>query len=95
MGSIKENTISGVKWSAIDRISQQGIQFIIGIIIARILSPEDYGMVGMLTIFITIGQSIVDCGFGNALVRKIDRTQKELFKEKINKNSLVITKYET
>lgn len=43
MGSIKENTISGVKWSAIDRISQQGIQFIIGIIIARILSPEDYG----------------------------------------------------
>lgn len=77
MGSIKENTISGVKWSAIDRISQQGIQFIIGIIIARILSPEDYGMVGMLTIFITIGQSIVDCGFGNALVRKIDRTQKD------------------
>lgn len=75
--NIKEKSISGFKWSAIEKFSQQGIQFIIGIIIARILSPEDYGLVGILTIFIVIGQSFVDCGFGNALIRKIDRTQKD------------------
>ncbi len=77
MSRIKKKSISGFKWSAIEKFSQQGIQFIIGIIIARILSPKDFGIVGMLTIFIVIGQSFVDCGFGNALVRKIDRTQRD------------------
>lgn len=75
MKTIKEQTITGVKWSAIERFSVQGIQFILGMILARLLSPSDYGIVGMLSIFFAISQTFVDSGFSNALIRKIDRTE--------------------
>lgn len=74
MGEIKDKTISGIKWSAIERFSVQGIQFLIGLILARLLTPTDYGTVGMLGIFIAISQTFIDSGFSNALIRKIDRT---------------------
>lgn len=74
MNEIKKNTIRGIKWSAIERFSVQIVQFIIGLILARILSPADFGLIGMLTIFIALSQSIIDSGFSNALIRKIDRT---------------------
>lgn len=72
--SLKEKTINGVMWSAVDRFSSQGIQFIFGILIARILLPEDYGVVVALGIFLAVAQAFIDSGFGNALVRKNDRT---------------------
>lgn len=75
MSSVKEDTLKGVKWTALEKFSVQGITFILGIIIARLLSPDDYGVVGMLAIFMAIGDSFVDSGFANALVRKIDRTE--------------------
>ena len=75
MSEIKNKTISGVKWSAIERIALQGIQFLIGIVLARLLSPSDFGIVGMITIFLALSQSLIDSGFSNALIRKIDRTQ--------------------
>lgn len=57
------------------QFSTFAIQFLLGIVIARILTPEDYGVIGMVTIFMAISQSLVDSGFGNALIRKIDRTE--------------------
>lgn len=75
MSSVRQDTISGVKWSAIERIALQGIQFIIGIILARLLTPSDYGVLGMIAIFIAIANTFVDSGFSNALIRKKDRTQ--------------------
>ena len=54
MGELKEKTISGVKWNAIGRFSTQGINFVIGLLLARILSPSDYGVVGMLGIFFAL-----------------------------------------
>ena len=72
MSNIKDDTVSGVKWTSIERIFQQGIQFVIGIVLARLLAPSDFGIVGMLTIFITISQTFIDGGFSNALIRKID-----------------------
>lgn len=72
MGELKEKTISGVKWSAIGRFSTQGISFIIGLILARLLSPADYGVVGMVGIFFAIAQTFIDSGFGSALIRKTD-----------------------
>jgi teichuronic acid exporter len=62
-------------WSTIERFSVQGIQFVLQIVMARILSPEDYGLVGMLAIFMAIGQSFIDSGFSNALIQKNDRTE--------------------
>lgn len=67
----------GVAWSAIDRISTIGIQFVLNIIIARILSPSDYGVIGMLTIFLSISQCLIDSGFSNALIQRKDRTEKD------------------
>ena len=51
MGELKEKTLSGVKWNAIGRFSTQGISFVIGLILARLLSPADYGVTGMVGIF--------------------------------------------
>ena len=73
--SIKKDTIKGSKWTIIEKISLQGIQFIIGLILARLLTPSDFGVVGILTVFIAISQTFVDGGFSNALIRKIDRTE--------------------
>ena len=56
----------------------QGIQFVIGILLARVLAPSDYGMVGMLAIFTAIAQTLINSGFSTALVRKKDRTQTDL-----------------
>lgn len=72
MGGLKEQTLSGVKWNAIGRFSTQGISFVISILLARILSPSDYGVVGMIGIFMAIAQTFIDSGFGSALIRKKD-----------------------
>lgn len=73
--SIKQQTISGVKWSAIESYANQGIQFILGMIMARLLLPSDYGIIGMIAIFFAVAQSFVDSGFGEALIRKRNRTE--------------------
>jgi len=73
--SLKGKTISAIIWSSVERFSVQGIQFLIMIIMARLLQPSDYGLIGMLAIFIAISQSFIDSGFSNALIRKSDRTE--------------------
>lgn len=72
MSELKKQTISGVKWNAIGRFSTQGVSFVIGLLLARKLSPSDYGVVGMLSIFFAIAQTFIDSGFGSALIRKKD-----------------------
>lgn len=75
---LKEQTKKGLIWSAIQRFSSQGAQFVFTIIIARQLTPEDYGVVGMLGVFLAVASVFVDGGFTNALIRKQDRTQADL-----------------
>lgn len=72
--SLKGKAVKGIVWSSIDRFSVQGMQFLLMLILARLLSPSDYGIMSMLTIFLAISQSIIDGGFVNALVRKQDRS---------------------
>lgn len=74
MGELKDKAVSGVKWNAIGRFSTQGVNFVIGLILARLLSPSDYGVVGMVGIFFAIAQTFIDSGFGSALIRKNDCT---------------------
>ena len=73
--SLKNKTVKGTIWSTLERFSVQGIQFIVMIIMARILTPADYGLVGMLAIFIAVSQSLIDSGFSQALIRKQDRSE--------------------
>lgn len=72
--SLKQKTISGLFWSFTDSFASQGVQFIVGIILARILSPREFGLIGMLAIFIAVSQSVIDSGFSQALIRKNDCT---------------------
>ena len=65
-------------WSAVERFSTQGVQFLFGILLARLLTPNDYGMIAMLTIFLAICQTFIDSGFANAIIRKLDRTEKDM-----------------
>ena len=73
--SIKHQVVKGVMWSVIERFSVQGIQFVLTIIIARLVLPSDYGLIAMLNIFLAIAQVFVDSGFSNALIQKKDRTE--------------------
>ena len=70
--SLKNKTVKGASWSFIDSIAGQGITFLVGLVLARLLSPEEYGLIGIITIFIAVFNSIVDSGFLNALIRKND-----------------------
>lgn len=73
--SLKQQSLSGIKWSAFERFGAQGIQFVIGMVLARLLVPSDYGVVGMLAIFMAVSQAFIDSGFSAALIQKQDRTE--------------------
>ncbi len=75
--SLKSQTIKGVGWSALERFSAQGVSFIVQIILARLLTPEDYGIIGMIAIFMQISQVLVDSGFANALIKKQNCNEKD------------------
>ena len=72
--SIKKQVSRSVFWSAIERFSVQVSSFILGIIIARLLCPDDYALIAMLNIFMALAQSFIDSGFANALIQKKDRS---------------------
>lgn len=73
--SLKQKAVSGMVWTALQRYSTILVQFISGIILARLLTPYDYGCIGMLTIFMTLSQTFIDGGFGSALIQKKQPTQ--------------------
>lgn len=72
--SLKNKTVKGVGWSAADAFLGHGVTFLVGLVLARLLSPAEYGLIGICTIFTTVLTSIVDSGFSNSLIRKKDVT---------------------
>ena len=74
---LKTKTISGMIWSAVQKFGNMGISFVSNIVLARMLTPEDYGCIGMLAIFIVVSNTFVDGGFGSALIQKKDPTQED------------------
>ena len=75
--SLKQKTIRGASWSFVEQILTRGVNFVIGIILARLLSPTDYGLVGMLGIFIAISQLFIDGGLTSALIRTKDASDQD------------------
>ena len=73
--SLKSKTITGVLWSAVDNFAAQAITFLVGIILARLLTPAEFGLIGMLAIFISVSETFINSGFTNALIRKNDATE--------------------
>lgn len=71
----QQNAISGLAWSFVDSFFKIGIEFVIGILLARLLSPKEFGLIGTTVVFITLSQAFMDGGFSQSLIRKKDCTQ--------------------
>ena len=72
---LKNKTVKGAVWSAVDAFSGQGIGFVVGIILANILSPSEYGQLAIIMIFVCVFNCIIDSGFSSALIRKKEATE--------------------
>lgn len=77
MASLRDKTISGVFWSFLQKIGSRGIGLVTTIVLARILTPRDFGLIGMLTIFIVVSQTLVQAGFSQALIQKKDADEED------------------
>lgn len=75
--NLKQKAVSGMVWTALQKYSTMFIRFISGIILARLLTPYDYGCIGMLMIFVTLAETFIDAGFGSALIQKEHPTQED------------------
>lgn len=75
--NIREKTISGIKWTALEKFSTQAVMFVISVILARLLNPTDYGTIGLVSIFMAVSGTFIDSGFGQALIRKQDCSDKD------------------
>lgn len=78
MGRVAEETSKGLKWGVIQKCTLQPVQFIYGIILARLISPDEMGILGLTGIFFAIAGQLQNCGFGAALIRKQDRTDEDI-----------------
>jgi len=72
--SLKSIATKGIIWSAVDKFAVQFGQFVVSILLARILMPEDFGLIGMLTIFIVLSQTFIESGLGIGLIQRQDST---------------------
>lgn len=73
----KGTALSGFFWSFLDNSITQGFNFIVGIVLARILSPDEFGIMGILIVFITVFETILDSGFSQALIQKKNVTDND------------------
>lgn len=72
--SLKDKTVKGTIWSGIDNVAQMGVTFVVSIILARLLTPDDYGLIGIIAIFTAVCTALINGGFTTALIRKKDAT---------------------
>lgn len=75
--SLKDKTVKGVGWSAADSFLSQGITFVVGLVLARLLSPSEYGLIGITAVFITVFNAIIDSGFSQAIIRKKEASNED------------------
>ncbi len=77
MSQLKQKTATTIKWNAIDRISSQLLYAVVGVVLANILTPEDFGLVGALLVFQAFAILFVDSGFGAALLQRKEPTEED------------------
>lgn len=75
--SLGHKAVTGAIWAAVDRVGSMILQFMVNLILARLLTPSDFGAIGMLTIFIAVSMTLVDGGFASALIQKKESDQKD------------------
>ncbi|MBD3108291.1 oligosaccharide flippase family protein [Bacillus sp. AGMB 02131] len=67
---LKQKTINGMLWSFIDLFSGRGIQFLTTVILARLLLPEDFGLIAIALLLVAVSNALIDGGFSQALIRQ-------------------------
>ncbi len=70
--NIKNRAISGFLWTLMERVGAQGVQFVVGIVLARLIAPEKFGELALIVVFTNILTVFINCGFGSALIQKKD-----------------------
>lgn len=78
MNSVKKETIKAAKWSFIQKLTVQPVQLVFGMVLARLITPEEMGVLGLTAIFFAVAGTLADSGFGAAIIRKQDRTDNDL-----------------
>ena len=78
------NILSSLFWKLMERGGTQGIQFIVQIILARLLSPEEYGIIAIVMVFILLANVFVESGFNTALIQKKDADEVEKNDDKVD-----------
>lgn len=74
-GELQKRAFSGAIWASFERFGTMALQFLVNLILARLLTPSDFGCIGMLAIFVLVSQIIIDGGFGSALIQKKSPSQ--------------------
>ena len=74
---MRNSVFSGIGWSFAERVSAQVVSLVVSIILARLLHPEEYGVLAIVNVFVAIGDALVAGGFGTALVQKIDSDERD------------------
>lgn len=92
---LKSKAVKGVAWSMAEAYSGQIVQFVISIILARLLSPSVFGLIGMLAIFMGLSSVFIDGGFSSALIQRKDRTQQDLSTVFIINTTMAVLMYST
>lgn len=77
MSKLGHKIVNGTGWVSFDRLGTMALRFIVNLILARLLMPEDFGYIGMLAIFIAVSQTLIDGGFGSALIQKKEPSQED------------------
>lgn len=78
MGRLKEETLNGAKWLMLQKVTLQPLQLVFGMVLARLISPEEMGILGLTAIFFAVASTLASAGFASALIRKIDRTEADI-----------------
>lgn len=72
MHTLKQKVIHGLLWRSMERFGSQAVSFLVSIVLARLLAPEEFGVFAILAIFLAVAGVFVDSGFGSALIQKKD-----------------------
>lgn len=75
--TLKSKAINGARWGFVENISSMSVTFIVGIVLARLLSPAEFGLIGYLAIFIAVSISLIDNGFSAAIIRKPEPSRED------------------
>lgn len=78
MGRLREETLNGAKWQMLQKITLQPLQLIFGMVLARLISPSEMGILALTAVYFAIAAQLASAGFGSALIRKIDRTEEDI-----------------